>query len=177
MEVVDFLSGKGKVAGSGTLDEAVQNKVWYSVGVLYVVNDKMQVLLGLKNRKSGGDGLWSPVYCVMPSKSNKEVELSNLFKDKFGLQISPNRLQHLILEKSKVKVDKITHKQFVDMYLVKKNVDINDVKTNFDKVKFVQLKTYISYLKNKNENYKIFSKNGYKILQTYLNFKQFMKNK
>lgn len=177
MEVVDFLNGKGKIVGSGTFEQAVQSKAWYLMGVLYIVNDKLQVLLGLKNRKNGGDGLWSPVHCVVSSNLSAECMLCNMVNSKLGVQISPNRLQFLMREKNKVKIEKTLHKQFVDIYLVKKNVDINELKADFDKIRFVQLKTYISYLKNKNENYKIFSKNEYKILQTYLNFKQFMKNR
>lgn len=176
MEVVDFLDGKGNpTMGKGTVSQAVENKAWYKLGVLYVVNDKLQILLSVKNRKNGGDGLWQTTSCEIGTGLSAEVALTNKFKQDFGVQISPSRLQHLLKEKYKIKLENKLHRQFVDMYIVKKNVDINAIKCDA-KTKWVQLKTYISHLENKDENYKKYSKNNAKILKTYLNFKQFIKN-
>lgn len=171
MEVVENLAGM-----ENPVAQAVKNKAWYNVGVLYVVNDKLQILLSMTNRKNGGDGIWQTTSCVIPTGVSSEVALTEKFKQDFGVQISPSRLQPLLKEKCKIKLDKQLHRQLLDMYIVKKNVDINAVACGDKKIKWVQLKTYISYLKNKNENYKKYSKNNAKILQTYLNFKQFMKN-
>lgn len=175
MEVVDFLDRKGGTIGTGTVSQAVESKAWYKLGVLYVVNDKLQILLGVKNRKNGGDGLWQTTSCEIGTGMSAGVALTNKFKQDFGVQISPSRLQPLLKEKYKIKLENKLHRQFVDMYIVKKNVDLNTINCE-DKKKLVQLKTYISHLENKDENYKKYSKNNAKILKSYLNFKQFMKN-
>lgn len=177
MEVVGFFNGKGKIIGSGSVRQAVASKVWYKVGVMYVVNDKLQVLLYSIGRKNGGDGVWRTIETEVMSGQSAECILTDKFKREFNINILYSRLQPLLNEKYKLKIDGKTNKQFVDMYVVKKNIDINAINNEDKKVKWVQLKTYISYLEGENKNYKKYSKNNAKILKAYLNFKQFINNR
>lgn len=180
-EVIEFLNSKGKIIGKGSRMLAHQKGIWHRVVVGFIVNDNMQVLLQQRSKDKDYPLLWDASATGHVDINEKPIDaICREFKEELGVNISKNKLQHILTDKNKYKSKTRKDYQFLDFYLIKSKIAINDITiqaSEIEQVKWIDLKEYINKLKNKNKNYLIHSKNEWKILEAYLIYQNFIKNK
>lgn len=128
--------------------DATLNKGEYIIAVqCWIINDKNEILLTQRKNNKHHGGMWEPTTGLIISGETSIQGMKRELFEEIGLNINDNEI-HLIKEM----IEERKNVNFLrDIYLVRKNIDINDIHFNDGEVikaKYVTIKEFSDMIKD-----------------------------
>lgn len=154
-ELIDYYDENG--THLGVIDKAIAHKegLWHKSVHVWVVNDKKEVLIQKRcSQKKFFPNFWDCSFAGhIGAGENSIVSAIREAKEEIGLTIEDAELNFLFTEKQEYSWDKILSREFVDVYVLYRNIDTSSLSFQEDEVefaKFVNLKELTTlFLSNK----------------------------
>lgn len=153
-ELVDHLSKSGKFIS--TIDKAVAHQLglWHRSIHLWIVNDQQEILL---QKRSANKKFYPNVYdCSVAGHvgAREETWITAIreSKEELGVDIKKEELELLFTIRERLCYNDIDSREFVDVYLLRKNVKLSDLvyqKEEVSEAKYVPLKEFFSLIEAK----------------------------
>lgn len=153
-ELVDHLSKNGKFIG--TVDKEVAHRLglWHRSIHLWIVNDQDEILL---QKRSANKKFYPNVYdCSVAGHvgANEETWITAIreSKEELGIDIKKDEMKLLFTIRERLCYHDIDSREFVDVYLVRKNVNLSDLTYQEEEVseaKYVSLREFFSLMETK----------------------------
>lgn len=152
MEMIDILDENGNAKGEVQDRNTVhQIGLWHKVVYVWIINSKNELLIQKRSSNKDKDpNLWtiSASGHLSAGDSSKDGALRELYEE-LGIQIIEEELNYLFTVKQhKVHRKDYIDNEIVDVYLVKKDLDLNDLTMQKEEVSEIRLIPYHE-LKNK----------------------------
>ena len=131
-------------------ENAILDKCDYILAIqCWIINAKCEILLTRRKLGKVHGGMWEPTGGLVQSGENSIQATKRELNEEIGINISERELKFI-----KEKIDKSDrHNVFRDVYVIKKDININELKFNDGEVidsKWVSLDEYVG-LYNKGE--------------------------
>ena len=131
-------------------ENAILDKCDYILAIqCWIINAKCEILLTRRKLDKVHGGMWEPTGGLVQSGENSIQATKRELNEEIGINISERELKFI-----KEKIDKSDrHNVFRDVYVIKKDININELKFNDGEVidsKWVSLDEYVG-LYNKGE--------------------------
>lgn len=132
-ELIDVLDSEGKNTGETKSRSFVhQNGAWHRAVHIWIINDKKELLIQRRAiQKESHPGKWdiSAAGHVVAGETSLEAAVKEI-KEELDLIVEPNDLQFLFTIVSRAVLNNNTYlnNEFDDVYLLRKNLDISQIK-------------------------------------------------
>ncbi len=167
-ELIDWYDKKGN--HKGIIDKAIAHKkgLWHKSIHVWIINDNNEVLLQKRcSSKSFYPNYWDCSFSGHVGESESCITSAiREGKEEIGLEVKEKDLTYLFTIKEVLKWNNIVSKEFVEVYIMRKNVKIQNLiyqKEEVECAKYFKLKEIFSKHRNKdifphNKEYKKLSK-------------------
>ena len=152
--MVDILDEKGNLIGEVKLKrEAHAKGLWHRASHIWIYNSKGEILLQLRSKnKSLYPNLWdvSAAGHVSAGQSYDEAAVRELFEE-LGVKAAISELKNIENRKLDIKLGATHNREFIQVYLLKLNKNINNLKVQkeeIEQVKFMPLDKFESEIKD-----------------------------
>lgn len=155
MEYLDIYDENGKPTGEIIARcDVHKKKTWHKSVHAYLINDKKQILLQLRSKDKD---IYPSVWDISMGGhiSAGEDSLTTLYREleeELGVCIKPSDARYVFTNREILQTGKSISAEFVDIYVVDKNVTEKDIKLQKEEVdgfKFVDLKEFVNKAKNR----------------------------
>lgn len=153
-ELVDLLDENGKVVGVQSKKKAHETGAWHKSVHVYLVNHRKEILL--QQRTANKDiypNFWDiSVGGHVDAGEKTCVTASRELEEELNVHAKSEEFQFLATVKEVLKTGTYISSEFVDVFLVRKNVtkkDISIQKSEVANFKFVKLSTFFKMVKEK----------------------------
>lgn len=154
-ELIDYYNENG--THLGLIDKAIAHSkgLWHKSVHVWIVNDKKEVLLQRRcSQKKFFPNFWDCSFAGhIGAGETSIISAIREAKEEIGLTVEENELKFLFTEKQEYSWDKILSREFVDVYVLHKNIDTNTLTFQEEEVEsaeFVNLEKLSSlFLSNK----------------------------
>ena len=143
-EYIDVLSPDGNFTGvSQPRSHVHQTGDWHRSIHVWVLNDQQELLIQRRSfDKENHPGLWD-VSCaghITAGDSSLQAAVREL-KEELGLFVRPEELEQIFAIESHYVLNNVTYidNEWVDVYLLKKNVDVNDLVLQSEEVESAKM--------------------------------------
>ena len=153
-EIIDLLDEKGKVIGEVSKEKAHKSGLFHRVVHVWILNDKNQILV---QRRSKAKDFYPNVWDVSFAGHIGAGETSLLSAiregyEELGIFIDLQNLKYLFTNKEKLAYNKIQSNEIVDVYILKQNLNINDLKHQKEEVETAKWISFQEFFKMITEN-------------------------
>ena len=166
-ELIDYYDENGN--HKGVIDKSIAHKegLWHKSVHVWMLNDKNQVLLQKRcSDKKLFPNFWDCSFAGhIGAGESSLISALREGEEELGLHLKENELQYLFTVKEEFVYNDINSKEFVDVYLVRKNVKIEELKYQKEEVEtaaYFDMKDLfnnkISNLISHDEEYKLLKK-------------------
>ena len=145
MEYFDILDENGKFTGKiKSRNEVHRNGDWHKAVHIFIVNDSNKILLQKRSAiKETFPNIWTTSVSGHLSSGDNSIEGSiREIKEEIGLTVKKEELKYLFTVKENMIWKNITNNEFVDVFLINKNINISDLKLQKEEVSEVKFFTY-----------------------------------
>lgn len=147
MEYLDLVDQNGKYTGEAKERKEVHAKGYWHRGFhVWIINSNREILL---QRRSGNKDVYpNKLYAsVAGHPTSGEEEISGIkreFEEEIGIELKPNELEYLFTFSQEVVENngKFLDNMFYDVYLLEKDIDLNNLKLQKDEVSQVEYMYY-----------------------------------
>lgn len=155
-EKVDLLDENGKIIGVQDKKVAHRTGAWHRSVHLYLVNDKGEILLQLRTAdKDIYPSVWDiSVGGHVGAGEDTTITACREMGEELGILAKPEDFRYLSTVKEVLKTGSYTSSEFVDVFLIRKNVTEKDITMQESEVadfKFVPLKTFFDMVDRKDK--------------------------
>ena len=128
-ELIDWYDKKGKYMGIIDKSIAHEKGLWHKSVHVWIINDKNQLLLQKRSfEKKFFPNFWDCSFAGHIGVGETSlVSAIREGEEELGLRIESQDLKFLFTIKEECKWDNIDSKEFVDVYLMRKNVDLKEL--------------------------------------------------
>lgn len=155
-ELIDHLDENGNVIGVIDKKVAHATGAWHKSIHLYLINNKNEILLQLRDpNKDIAPNVWDiSVGGHVDAKEKTAKTACRELKEELGVQARQKDLQYLFTNKEILIYGKYNSAEFVDVFILEKDVTEKDIKLQKEEVadfKFVPVKDFINMIKKKQD--------------------------
>lgn len=152
-EMIDEYNYRGEKIG--VVDKAIAHKegLWHKSVHVWILNDKNEILLQYRCAdKKLYPNTWDCSFAGHISAGESSIEaVLREGKEELGIDVNLENLNFVFTNREEIKFEQINSNEFVDIFVLRQNVDINDL--NFQKeevsdAKFVSLEKFFDLIKN-----------------------------
>lgn len=157
-ELVDLCDDNGKIIGSIEKKKAHATGAWHKAVHVYLVNDKNELLMQLRTpNKDIAPNVWDisvggHVDAGEPTLTTAARET----EEELGVHAKESEFKYLFTNKEILQNDKYISREFVDVYLIRKNVSEEDITLQECEVaefRFVPLKEFFAKVATRDEKF------------------------
>ncbi len=159
MEKIDILDENGNQTGEVVSREEVHRLgLWHKCVHIWVVNSKKQILLQKRSsQKQTNPNKWTTAVSGHLSAGDSSLEgAMRELSEEIGLAVDKNELQYLFTVKEREVNNnpekQIIEREFTDVYLIKKDMDIKEFKLQEEEVSEIKWFSYEEFKKMVIEN-------------------------
>lgn len=156
-ELIDWFDENGKYMGE--IDKAIAHKkgLWHKSVHVWILNNKNQVLLQKRcSQKKFFPNYWDCSFAGhIGAKEDSLQSALREGKEELGIDLMPKDLQFLFTIKEEFVWKDIVSKEFVDVFICKKEINIEDLKFQEEEVECAKYFDFSEILKE-NPSEKIF---------------------
>ena len=156
IEIIDHLDEKRNVLG--TIDKITAHKkgLWHSAVRVWMLNDYNQILL--QKRCADKDffpNVWDASFAGHVSAG--EDSITTVVREGYeelGINIDLLKMEYLFTNKEQLVYKDIESNEFVDVYLLKQNINLEDIvlqKEEVEAVKYISVSEFIEMIDTKDE--------------------------
>lgn len=165
-EMIDFFDEDG--VKIGVIDKAIAHKEgqWHRSVHVWLINDKQELLLAHRcKEKTFFANCWDCAFAGhVGAGESSIVSAIREGKEEIGLNLNESEFEYLFTFKDKlIWQDKISN-EFVDVYLVRKNIDLNQLvyqKEEVDDVKWIDKEEFFDLILNNKGDFLFHDKKEY----------------
>ena len=160
MEYLDILDENGILTGEKKQREKVHvDGDWHKVVQIFIVNDNGIMLQQRSLNKKSDPGKWCASASGHISSGESSIDAAiKEFREELGITLKSEEIKLIdTFASPSVRYNndrKIINNHFVDLYVVNKNINTNDVviqKEELEKVNYFTIEEFISMVNNKDE--------------------------
>ena len=155
-EMVDLLDDNGNIIGKQSKKVAHQTGAWHKSIHIYLINHKNEILLQLRTaNKDIYPSVWDiSVGGHVDAGEETVLTAGREMEEELGLKSSPEEFTFLTTTKEVLKTGKSISSEFVDAFLIRKNVTKKNIKMQECEVadiKFVKLQDFFKMIERKDD--------------------------
>ena len=155
-EMVDLLDDNGNIIGAQSKKVAHQTGAWHKSIHIYLINHKSEILLQLRTaNKDIYPSVWDiSVGGHVDAGEETILTACREMEEELGVKSSPEEFTFLSTTKEVLKTGKLISSEFVDSFLIKKNITEQDIKMQECEVadmKFVKLHDFFKMVERKDK--------------------------
>lgn len=156
-EIVDLLDENGKVIGTQSKKEAHKTGTWHKAVHIYLINDKKELLL---QQRTANKDIYPSVWDIsvgghVGAGEDTSVTACRELGEELGIKSLPEEFEYLTTTKEVLKTGNYISSEFVDVFLIRKNVTEKDIiiqKSEVADFKFVKLEEFFKMVKDKEKS-------------------------
>lgn len=150
MEYIDILDENGeKINVIDTKTNVYTKGLWHKAVHIWIINSQNEIMLQKRSpKKKISPNMWTTSVAgnVSASEESYETAVREIFEE-IGLLVNKQELQYLFtVKEDKIKNNRII-KEFIDVFLLEKSIDVTKIKLQEDEVSEIK---FISYQEFKN---------------------------
>ena len=145
MEYFDILDENGNKTGETKLRKEVhRNGDWHKAVDIFIINDNNEILLQKRSAvKEAYPNMWTTSASGHLSAGDDSINAAiREIKEELGLTVTKEELRYLFTVKENKVWNDIIDNEIVDVFLVNKNINIDDLKLQEEEVAEVKFFTY-----------------------------------
>ncbi len=150
-ELIDLLDENGNMIG--TIDKAIAHRdgLWHKSVHIWMVNDKNEILLQHRcAEKNFFPNFWDCLFAGHVGAGEESIEsVLREGKEEIGLNLQKDEVKHLFRFKEHFEWGNIVSNEFVDVFLIRKNYEIDKdkfQKEEVDGLKWVKLSQFFKMI-------------------------------
>lgn len=153
---LDLCDEMGNVIGSQTRIHAHTTGAWHKSVHIYLVNNRHEILLQLRSaNKDIYPSIWDiSVGGHVDAGESTSITAARELEEELGIKSRPEEFEYISTVKEILKTGKYISSEFVDAFLIRKNVSKKDIvmqKSEVADFKFVKLQTFFKMVKGKDK--------------------------
>jgi len=156
-EMIDHLNEKtGEVIG--VIDKAVAHRdgLWHKSVHVWVVNDNNQILLQQRcAKKKFFPNVWDVSFAGHVGAGEDAITSAiREGEEELGINLDTDKMKYLFTNKEKLSYDTIQSNEFVEIYLLMQNINLDDIviqESEVGGVKYVDIIDFFKMVDSKNE--------------------------
>lgn len=152
-EMIDEYNYRGEKVG--VVDKAIAHKdgLWHKSVHVWILNDKNEILLQYRCAdKKLYPNTWDCSFAGHISAGESSIEaVLREGKEELGIDVNLENLNFVFTNREEIKFEQIKSNEFVDIFVLRQNVDINDLhfqKEEVSDAKFVSLEKFFDLIEN-----------------------------
>ena len=152
-EYFDVLNEKGNYTGRiETREKCHKDGLWHKAVHVWIVNDNNEILLQYRcAEKSLYPNLWDCSFAGHIGVGESSIEgLIREGKEELGIEVDLEKLEFVMtITVENVVYEKIISNEFDDVYILRQNIDINEIKFQKEEVsdaKYVSLEKFFEFI-------------------------------
>lgn len=172
-EIIDYFDeNTGKIIGCIEKEIAHKKGLWHKSVHVWIINDNNQILLQQRcKEKSLYPNVWDVSFAGhLTSGEDSFTAIIREGMEEFGIKIDTNKIEYLFTNKEKLVYEQIQSNEFVDIYLLRQNVKLEDItfqESEVSDVKYIEIDDFFDMVVSKSED--LFPHiNEYEKLRLYL---------
>lgn len=128
-EIIDQYNYIGEKIGTVDKEIAHEKGLWHKSVHVWVVNDKNEILLQYRCAdKSLYPNTWDVSFAGHISAGENSIEaLIREGKEELGIDVDLDKLNYIFTNREEIKYEQINSKEFVDIYILKQNVELDKI--------------------------------------------------
>jgi len=154
--LIDKLNRNGRKIG--IIDKAIAHKkgIWHKSVHVWIVNDENQILLQQRcSYKKFFPNVWDCSFAGhVGAGETSIISAIREGQEELGIDVDTSKMEFLFTNKEKLKYGEIISNEFVDVYLLKDNIKIDDLvyqETEVGGAKYMTLSVFFETIKNNKE--------------------------
>ena len=156
-ELIDYFDEDRNYLGVVDKDEAHEKGLWHNAVHVWIVNDKNQILLQRRGLdKDFFPGTWdASIGGHIGAGDNSLNSAIREGEEELGIKIEPEQLEYLFTNKESTSYRNIKVNEFLDIYLMRTDIDINDIiiqKEELLDAKYVDIDEFLRMVETKDES-------------------------
>lgn len=158
MEYIDVLDENGNKTGETKSREEVHKQgLWHRTVHIWVVNSNKEILMQLRSpEKKSNPNKWTTSASGHLSAGDESVDGAvRELGEEIGLRVKPVELEYLFTIHEHFTNDNMINNEIVDVYIIRKDIDINDItlqKEEVSSVRWVKEEEFRELTKNCEQN-------------------------
>lgn len=152
-EIIDQYNYMGEKIG--TVDKEIAHKkgLWHKSVHVWVINNKNEILLQYRcANKSLYPNTWDVSFAGHISAGENSTEaLIREGKEELGIDVDLDKLNYIFTNREEIKYEQINSKEFVDIYILKQNVELDKITFQAEEVsdaKYVSIGEFFKLAKD-----------------------------
>lgn len=154
-EMIDEYNKIGEKIGVVDKEIAHRDGLWHKAIHVWIINDKNEVLLQYRcSEKKLYPNMWDVSFAGHIGAGESSVEaVIREGKEELGIDVDLERLEFLMTMVEKVKYEKILSNEFIDVYILRQNININEIALQKEEVadaKYVSINEFFDIVEKGN---------------------------
>lgn len=150
-EQIDEYNKLGEKIGVVDKEIAHRDGLWHKAVHVWIVNDNNEILLQYRcTEKSLYPNLWDCSFAGHIGVGESSIEgLIREGKEELGIEVDLEKLEFVMTTVENVVYEKIISNEFDDVYILRQNIDINEIKFQKEEVsdaKYVSLEKFFEFI-------------------------------
>ncbi len=150
-EQIDEYNKLGEKIGVVDKEIAHRDGLWHKAVHVWIVNDNNEILLQYRcAEKSLYPNLWDCSFAGHIGVGESSIEgLIREGKEELGIEVDLEKLEFVMTTVENVVYEKIISNEFDDVYILRQNIDINEIKFQKEEVsdaKYVSLEKFFEFI-------------------------------
>lgn len=128
-EMIDEYNKLGEKIGVVDKEIAHRDGLWHKAIHVWIINDKNEVLLQYRcAEKKLYPNMWDTSFAGHIGAGESSIQaVIREGKEELGIDVDLEKLEFLMTMVEKVRYEKIVSNEFIDIYILRQNVDINKI--------------------------------------------------
>lgn len=140
----------------GVIDKSIAHKkgLWHKAIHVWVINNKNEILLQYRcAEKKLYPNTWDCSFAghIGTGESSTQAVLRE-GKEELGIDVNLEKLEYVLTNREKTKYEQIQSNEFVDIYILKQDIDVDEMKFQKEEVsdaKYVSLNEFFKLVEDK----------------------------
>jgi len=171
-EIIDHLDENENIIGIIDKEIAHENGLWHKSVHVWIINDNNEILLQQRCKdKDFFPNVWDASFAGHVSAGENSITSAiREGEEELGIEVDAKNMEYLFTNKESLIYNDITSNEFVDIYLLRQNINLKDIilqKEEVSKVKYVSINEFFQMVEEEDKT--LFPHiNEYEELKKYL---------
>ena len=168
-EIIDQYNYIGKKIGTVDKQIAHEKGLWHKSVHVWVINDKNEILLQYRcaDKKLYPD-TWDVSFAGHIDAGESSIEaVIREGKEELGIDVDLDKLSYVFTNREEIKYKQIDSKEFVDIYILKQNVELDKIVFQAEEVSDAKYVSIEEFFKLAKENQIMPHEIEYRVLEKY----------
>lgn len=151
-EMIDEYNHIGEKIGIVDKEVAHKEGLWHKAIHVWILNDKNEILLQYRcAEKKLYPNTWDCSFAGHVGAGESSIQaVQREGKEELGIDVELEKLEYLLTNREKIKYEQIQSNEFVDIYLLKQNINLDNIRFQKEEVsaaKYVSLEEFLKLIK------------------------------